>query len=189
MEQIKYPQFSLGQISGYIGQNIKYEHLTYEQFVAGELVTIGNAVNKQEVKGRTSLLQRIATWRLRTNVSWPQIRQAFSHILRKIEDHEIDWTANWDEYERRIYDKVLITGNPNNSNTGSTNRPRRTNQEVIWFCKAFQKLEGCPKEAPHQGRVGNIVRQMHHICAACWLRDKVKKNHSESSSECPQKEA
>ena len=187
MEQVKYPQFSLGQISGYTGQNIRFEYLTYEQFMAGELVTINNTQNKEEIKGRTELLQRVATWRLRTNVSWAQVRQAFAHVLRKIEDHEISWRANWDEYERRIYDKVIPTGSNSTQNTQT--RQRRTNSgDIIWFCKAYQRKEGCSKESPHSGRIGNQFKQLHHICAACWLNDKIKKQHPECSTECPQKE-
>ena len=189
MEQVKYPQFSLGQISGYIGQNIKFEYLTYEQFMAGELVTIGNTTNKDEIKGRTQLLQRIATWKLRTNVTWAQVRQAFAHILRRIEDHEITWKANWDDFERRIYDRVLPTNPTQGTSTVGQPRVRRSNNvEVTWFCKAYQR-EGCTKESPHSGKIGNAFKQLHHICAACWLKERVRRAHPESSLDCPQKEA
>ena len=183
-EQMKYPQFSLGQISGYTGKNIRYEHLTYEQFMAGELLTISNTQNPMETKGRTELLRRIATWRLRTNVTWAQVRQAFTHIVRKVEDHEITWRVNWDEFERRIYDRVELV----NNNT-TQNRTRRTaTTEPVWFCKLFQRPEGCNREAPHSGKIGGQYKQLHHICASCWLCDRIKKAHPKCSSECPNKE-
>ena len=193
LEQKMYPHFSLGRTSGFIGQDVKFENLTYEQFIAGKLLIINAATDPDEILGRTQLLQRIAMWRLRNNVSWPQVRQTFAHILRRLEDREITWRANWDDFERRIYDKVHST--VYTTNQPPTTRPRRTNNapsnnnEVVWFCKNFQRIEGCPKDAPHPGRIGNTFRQLHHICAACWLRDKVKKYHPETSSECPHKEA
>ena len=52
-DQLTYPHFSLGQISGFIGQNISYHQLTYEQFMAGELSTIVNAQTTAEATGRT----------------------------------------------------------------------------------------------------------------------------------------
>ena len=193
LEQKMYPHFSLGRTSGFIGQNVRFENLTYEQFMAGELLTINSTIDMNEARGRTKLLQRVAMWRLRTNVSWPQVRQAFAAILRMVEDHEIGWNASWDDYERRIYDKVLSPSGSSTTSSGSTGKPRRINNNnsdnIVWFCKNYQRIEGCSKEAPHQGRIGNMVRQLHHICAACWLKDRIKRSHSESSSECPQKDA
>ena len=97
--QLRYPHFSLGQMSGFIGQNIQFHHLSYEQFMAGELATIMNCDNPAEATGRLHLLLRIASWKLRLNVTWPQIRNVFVHILRCIENCEITWTANWDKFE------------------------------------------------------------------------------------------
>ena len=58
-EQMRYLHFSLRQISGYIGQNLQYHHLTFEQFIAGELYTINSVQSMEERIGRTELLQRI----------------------------------------------------------------------------------------------------------------------------------
>ena len=59
-EQLKYPHFSLGQMSAFIGQEIKFHNLSYEQFVAGELTTIATCDDFKEIAGRTSLLQQFA---------------------------------------------------------------------------------------------------------------------------------
>ena len=83
-EQLTYLHCSLGQISGFIGQNLPFHQLTFEQFMAGELTTILSAESEAEREGRTELLQRIAMWKLRTNVSWAQVRNAYAHIIRKI---------------------------------------------------------------------------------------------------------
>ena len=60
IEQKKYPQFSLGLISGFVGKDIPFDNLTYEQFMAGELTTIVNCTDEIEVNGRTQILQRVA---------------------------------------------------------------------------------------------------------------------------------
>ena len=105
-EQLRYPHFSLGQISGFINMNLQFHNLTYEQFIAGELVTINNGMDLEERQGRTELLQRISQWQLRSNVTWPQVRNTCAHIIRRIENCEISWNADWDHFERFIYDKI-----------------------------------------------------------------------------------
>ena len=71
--QQKYPHFSLGQQTGFIGLNIQFNQLTYEQFMAGEMSTIINTKNDIECEGRMQLLCRIALWRLRAGVAWQQV--------------------------------------------------------------------------------------------------------------------
>ena len=184
--QLTYPQFSLGQVSGYIGQNVKFHYLTYEQFIAGELTTIITCSDPIEAEGRVQLLQRVSLWRLRSNVSWQQVRQAYAHILRRIENQEIDWTADWDRYEKHIYDRVLPIGGKTEKRRSVTTSSQ---QDSTWFCKLYQKTEGCNKDSPHMARIGNTTKQVQHICAACWLKDRVKRGHPECSNDCPQKEA
>ena len=182
-EQLRYPHFSLGQISGFIGQNLQFHNLNYDQFIAGELATITNCHDIEEKIGRVKLLQRIALWRLRANVTWPQVRNAFAHILRLIENQEITWHAGWDKYERHIYDKIAIVG--------PKDKIKKTvsNTDFTWFCKAFQCPEGCNKDAPHPAKIVNSFKQVQHICASCWQKDRTRRTHSESSSDCPHKDA
>ena len=89
--QLKYPHYSLGQTSGFIGQNLQFHQLNYEQFLAGELATINSVDDYDEKEGRIELLQRITQWKLRANVNWVQIRNTYVHILRKVENNEITW--------------------------------------------------------------------------------------------------
>ena len=186
-EQLRYPHFSLGQISGFIGMNLQFHNLTFEQFVAGEVATICNSINLAERQGRTELLQRITQWNLRASISWAQVRNAYAHILRKIENRETTWEDDWDRYERLIYDKV-ITNHGNNVRTQKQPSSIKKQNETVWFCKNYQKPEGCPKDSPHTGRIGNQIRTMIHICATCWLRDKQKRSHSEASIDCPHRD-
>ena len=186
-EQLKYPHYSLGQVSGFIGQNLQFHQLSYEHFIAGELSTIIAADDPAEIAGRTELLQRISLWKLCTNVTWVQVRSAYTHIIRKIENKEIDWYSDWDRFEWHIYDKI----SPVNVKQEKTKQTKSNNGsgETVWFCKMYQKPEGCAKDAPHPGTVyGRYVKNLQHICATCWNKERNKRQHSESSTECPYKE-
>ena len=85
-EQLRYPHFSLGQQTGFIGMNIPFHQPTYDQFLAGELSTITDTHDHSEKVGRIELLQRISLWKLRAGISWPQVRNTYAYILRKIEN-------------------------------------------------------------------------------------------------------
>ena len=186
-QQQKYPHFSLGQMSGYIGQNIQFHQLNYDQFLAGEMATITSCESQDEIDGRISLMQHITMWKLRANVTWPQIRNAYATIIRKIENQEIGWNADWDRYEKHIYDKV-ITG----STTLKSDKSKKTATsagDFLWFCKAFKKQDGCTRESPHPGKVNNIPRQVHHYCATCWQKEHTRKPHPEQGGECPYRPA
>ena len=180
--QLTYPHYSLGQLSGFIGQNIQYHQLSFEQFMAGELSTIDTCQDIIEKIGRMQLLKRVALWRLRVNVTWPQIRNAFAHILRRIENKEVTWESDWDTFEQHIYDKI--------ANTVKNEKSKKSNiAESVWFCKAYQRQEGCAKDSPHLAKIGANFRQVQHICASCWLKEKQRKLHPECSVDCPSKEA
>ena len=89
-EQMKYPHFSLGQQPGFIGSNIQFHQLSYKQFLAGEMATIQSTCGDCEREGCIALLQNIMLWKL---------RNTYAHVIHKIENQEIDWTADWERFE------------------------------------------------------------------------------------------
>ena len=129
-----------------MGANLQFHQLSYEQFVTGELNTIMQVVSQSERKGRVTLLSRISAWKLLANVSWPQIRNTYAHILRKIENEEITWAANFDTFERNIYERIATREKVERSD-------KRTAKQGDWFCKQFQKIEGCTKDSPHNAKI------------------------------------
>ena len=183
-EQFRYPHFSLGQVSGYIGLNVQFHNLTFDPFLAGELETIHTCMDPDERDGRIRLLHQIAQWNLRSSVSWAQLRNTYAHILHQIENHEISWSTDLERFERFIYDKVRpSTGGGKQEKKVVT----RLKTEVTWFCKAYQ-CDNCSREAPHMGQIGNQFRQLQYICVMCWLKESMKRSHLETSNECPNKE-
>ena len=105
-DELKYPHFSLGQLSGFMGAPISFYNLSYEQFVAGELCIIMNMTSATERRGRVTLLQKISNWKLMVGACWIQIQNTYAHIIRKIENHEISWSVDFNRFEKHIYEKV-----------------------------------------------------------------------------------
>ena len=59
-------------------------------------------------------------------------------------------------------------------------------QNTVWFCRAYQRNKCKSKENPHLGTLLNSNQvSFSHICATCWLKDKAKLGHPESSTACP----
>ena len=91
-----------------MGAPISYYNLSYDQFIAGKLYTIMNVTSNAERQGCVTLLQKIANWKLMIGASWNQIRNTYAHILRKIENREITWSADFNRFEKHIYEKVAL---------------------------------------------------------------------------------
>ena len=111
-DQLRYLHFSLGQISGFIGSNLQFHQLSYEQFIAGELTTIVNSYDPNERNGRVELLQKVSLWKLRADVTWNQVCNAYAHVITRLENREITWAADWDRFEKHIYDMVIPNSKP-----------------------------------------------------------------------------
>ena len=58
-----------------------------------------------------------------------------------------------------------------------------------WFCRDWNKPEGCRKNAPHKAWFGTgtnaISRVVLHMCAACYMKDKQVRDHPETHESCP----
>ena len=177
--EMTYPHFTLGQTSPFVPTDIAFEQLIYDQFVAGEITTISRTTSRNEKHGRIRLLQNISHWKLRNAVSWIQLRSVYALILRDIENEIITWHDDFNVYQHLLTDRPPV----------NTVRPRENRPNETWFCRQFQRPEGCSKESPHNIKWGNKDKWVQHICAKCWLRDKVKRYHAETSNECPNKQS
>ena len=51
------------------------------------------------------------------------------------------------------------------------------------FCKAYQAGK-CTKQSPHNVNLGGKKFVVSHICATCWIVEKLKREHPESSHDC-----
>ena len=181
-KELIYPHFSLCQGGAFVATEVTYAQLTYEQFMAGETHTILRCRSAREKEGRLRLLSALTRWRLRSSVAWAQIKSAYAVILRDIENGIARWEDDFYSYQHLLLEKPQLPTKTKSAN-GTANAATKT--DFQWFCKAFQRPEGCSLQPPHAARIGNRDRVVHHYCAKCYISTKIRRYHSEASTECP----
>ena len=160
---------------------MKFEHL-----VAGETRTIETCTDPAQILGRLRLLHRIAYLKLR-GYEWQLIRKMYAAILTSIETKEYSWESNFDRFETILYRRTW-----GDSRTHHEKHPDREPTCRKRFYRDYNKPEGCPKNSPHSTWFGSgpsaVKRTVHHLCAACLIRDKQQREHPEGHPDCPHKD-
>ena len=104
----------------------------------------------------------------------------YSAIVRSIETGENTWESSFDRFESILYRRQAPR----------PGREREREPPKKWFCRDYNKAEGCNKTSPHKAQVGQagITKTVLHMCAACWMREKVERKHPEGHHSCPVKD-
>ena len=184
--QIKqtWPQKNLTE--DWADEEIEFKHLQFEHMVAGEMRTIQTCTEPAQIIGRMSLLKRMAYAKLR-GYEWHLIRKMYAAILRSIEAREHTWESNFDRFEAILYRRP-----PQRREDKNTSGLKEVNNNKKWFCRDWNK-GNCTKSAPHKSWFGTgtnaVSRTVLHMCATCYMKDKVQKDHPENHETCPHKEA
>lgn len=181
----------------YSGRAMTFSELTFRLFVAGELEIISEvSLPAVEREARLGFLKEIVY-----NVGayeWDSVKKLYAAIVRRIELGTLNWGDDLTSIQSSILTRADVRKNSGNSkgqNSANTNNnrnpPRQSGKDQkdsdkVWFCHLFQKNKCKFKENQHPGtnKHGNVVTY-HHICATCWLKNKEKLYHPESSSACP----
>ena len=158
---------------------VTFNQLTYDQFLAGEFSTINRTDSHREKEGRIRLLERITHWKLRQGVAWSQLRSTYVVILRDIENRIISWSADFNQYYHHVIERPILMSSNTRIGKDKDQKP------IIRFCKNYQIVDGCAKESPHVARIDNHDKIVHHVCARCWLKERTKRAHPETSPDCP----
>ena len=132
-----WPQKNL--LEDWANEEMEFKQLQFEHHVAGELRTIETSTEPAQILGRLHLLRRMAYAKLR-GYEWPLIRKMYAAILRSIEAKEYTGSDNFDRFETILYKKYQVGY--------KQNKPDRESQKK-WFCRDWNKHEGCSKQAPH----------------------------------------
>ena len=107
------------------------------------------------------------------------IRKMYAAILRSIETLEYNWDSNFDRFESILYRHVQ----------GRAKTEKEDRQVKKWYCREYNKPEGCNKNSPHKAWIGTGAnaqsKMVIHMCAACWMREKMHREHPEGSDGCP----
>ena len=137
--------------------------------VAGEVRTIELCTEPAQIIGRLRLLRRLAYAKLR-GYDWPLIRKMYSAIVTSIEAGENTWDSSFDRFESILYRRYTqhtraIQGQPK----------ERDREPKKWFCREFNRPEGCTRTSPHRGQ-GGLTKMVIHMCAACWMKERMRGN-------------
>lgn len=180
-EKLIWPQKQLG--FKFLQNQPSFDQLQFEHLVVGELNTIMSCEDAFQAKHRIRLLQRLAYWKMR-GAQWYQIRAFYAAVISGIESHELDWDDSYTELESMMIDR------PNTRDVVKFDKKPKQGKrdEFVWYCKKFNTEGGCPLESGHNITTpkGDIKPAL-HICARCFRNKKGKKEHSECSNDCPDK--
>ena len=172
-----WPQYNLGY--GFIASDIDFKHISYEQYVAGESVTVSKTTDPIEAKGRLELMSKISYLKQKGH-TWTNLRGFYAAVVGHILRFETSWASDWKHIEDLVLDNVF---------RAPPEKPvRSTRSSQQFYCRNFNKPEGCQLQDPHEAMVGRRRRQVRHFCAKCWLTDQEARGHAEHDQTCPSKE-
>jgi hypothetical protein len=181
----QYPQSSLR--FEYVTSSITFDKLEWNLFVAGELEIISSpSMQASERKARLELLKKLMY--LCSSYDFVVVKNLYAAVLREIELGHLKWGDSYQYVESAILSSHVSNVNKKSMNVRHKTEKSRSDTSVtterVWFCSQFQRNK-CQQKAPHITVVKGIARLSQHICASCWIKDKVKLEHPECSSSCP----
>ena len=181
-DRVRYPQiWAQSALHFDLGSPCKFEDLNFNKLVAGELEIITSPkITKAERSGRLRLLKKLAIHAESFDISI--IRSIYSGVLRQIELGLLDWTSDFANAEQLAITKSLSTKSVKKGKV--KNADQSDSSKLIWFCHNYNK-DKCSHKSDHTGMVKGKNRFLRHICAVCYLKDKIELKHPETSSACP----
>ncbi len=116
------------------------------------------------------------------------MKRLFVAILTEIEMGVREWA----EDTSRLEQQILMPFPLRKSNNTSVNKGKPSTggngagsgKRGLWFGSSYQRKECVHKEA-HSVEVKGEMLVAQHVCASCWLKDRVKVEHPDSSPSCP----
>lgn len=192
-----YPHAALQQeyMWGWSGDDIEYKQLTFGLFVAGELeIILGGNLNRTDATRRMQLLKTTA---YRTQYTqWSKLLHLHAAILRKIETGLATWESDFDKIERMVLENPgrvdwssrlgLKSGDKKSSSgqTKSISSRGGNDKKMTWWCRDYQ-IGTCNQSAPHTKNIRGREVTVRHICAKCFQKEGVERNHPDRAQTCP----
>lgn len=181
-EKLIWPQKQLG--FRFLQNQPSFDQLQFEHLVLGELCTIAGCESSFEASNRLRLLQRIAYWKMK-GAAWYQIRNFYAAFLSGVEAHDLDWNDAFTDLENMIIDRPSTR-----DIVRFDKKPKFVKKDDNpWFCKKFNSEIGSTLESGHiiTTQRGDQKPAL-HICARCLRLKKGRKEHSEVSKDCPERQ-
>ena len=119
-----------------------------------------------------------------THLDWETVLDIHAAIVIEIERGNRRWGDSFWDIESRVW-HTKQSGKKGNTQSfsGKSNAPKSNSGQGVMFCKAYQSGK-CTKQSPHNVIFGGKKYLVTHICATCWIVEKEKRSHPESSSDC-----
>ena len=68
---------------------------------------------------------------------------------------------------------------------GEKGKGRQVKTSDTFYCRNYNKVEGCQLTSPDEAIIGHRRCQVHYVCAKCWSIDQEAREHSELDVQCP----
>ena len=166
--------------------DVNYDKLDLALLGAGEVSVIISS-NPIEQLGRLTLLRRVLYHS--KDYQWPAVRNFHQSVLLEIERGVRTWqNTNYLDIEASVLFKNPIT--PSSTYIKSSGSSHQGNSRIQtsrrYFCLDFNRSV-CAHEGSHEARIGTVNQEVEHFCAACWRKERIAREHKETSSTCPNK--
>ncbi len=162
----------------FIANPIEFKDLDFGLFVAGELEAVMSCdISEKQKHSRLELLKTIIYYQ--RVYYWKSIVKMYSAIVRKIESGRANWGSDFYKIESHtLVHKTKL------SYTKGDGLNKKVENKKVWCYKDYQSGV-CELSDPHKKWIGGKEYIVHHVCAACLQKDKLKLMHPETSAACP----
>ena len=169
-----------------------FDNMDYESFTAGETrVILQMAPNDlPSALGRLKFLSTVAHWMCASR-DWANVRSLYEGVVESIELGEATWQDDFTHYEAMVTRLGGYTSKEMDKGADKVDRmdkKSKTDKFEVYWCKQFQKGL-CSEKGIHLATIKTDEPPVPvmHICAHCYQKDNVRKDHPES--ECTSKKA
>ena len=175
----------------FLAQNLSFHDLDFRSFVSGELEIITSpylALNERQ--GRLHLLKELIY--LSRGYEWEVIRNVYASVVSKIEIRALSWAQWGSEFTHQIQ-FALVRQQMDKGQSQVRRKPSAKSvksaepEAGTYFCREFNQ-SSCTKGDSHSSTYKGKRVTVLHICAKCWLSDRVRKAHNERDAACPRKQ-
>lgn len=155
----------------YVCKDVHYGDLSIEEFVEGYSSILSlSMISQKECQARVEHLTHLMY--LASVYEWSVVRAFHAGVLMEIERGRVNWGDLFTSLEIRA-----MAGCTKRVTLVNVSKKLRKNAPNILFCCEFQR-GSCSHNKDHYAQVKDERKWLSHICANCWIKDKVKKFHS-----------
>lgn len=99
---------------------------------------------------------------------------------------ELTWVSDFEKYEYQMGYRDSVAGKSKPKNSKPQNKPNdKRDKPNVLFCKEFQTGMCSESGSIHKGTFRGQSKTLWHICATCFLDDRIKKFHAEVMRDAP----